>query len=356
MGCDGAGRVVSRRPPFAAGTARPAGDANGLRALREQPALADDQAVARRLSASALSPDDSRWARAWLVCSQATLMADPRYGIDPTADLVFDPRQVPAPKGMADVARRVAVLDTLLTAGVLRPVPEVDAGVVARLGHAPHGHPPRGRPHLSAVPAAPVPLSGRVSWTPAVCMVHSAAVTLDWPHVVSACGREPAALLVARTLAEFLLPLDAWSMVPRRDLVERTGYQQKQVRVALRRLAVAGLLEAEGESGRVARYRFAAPALRQRWSADPTATAPSRPAVSAAAAAGPGAVGHTSPPGAPAPDATRPAANAAEGGIEMLVGGVTVRVASGASLDIAAGARARVEVGPDGRLRLSVSS
>jgi len=53
-----------------------------LRALRREPALVDDRAAADRLAPTGLTPEAVRWARAWLVCWQAALAADPRAGLD----------------------------------------------------------------------------------------------------------------------------------------------------------------------------------------------------------------------------------------------------------------------------------
>lgn len=336
---------MSRRGSVPAEVAQPTVPV-GLRALREQPVFVDDQAVGRLLGAAALGADDARWARAWLVCSHAALVGSPRYGIEPASGLSFDPHAVPAPKGIGSAARRDAVLCTLISAGVLRPAVGSPESGVLRLRVEPRGA--TAGEHATTLPE-------RVAWSDAVCTRHPAAVALDWPGLVSACGREPAPLLMARTLAEFLLPLDAWAVVPRRDLVERTGYQQKQVRVALRRLAAAGLVEAEGESGRVARYRFTAAALGRRWGHDvprealAAAAIPAPPVAAVISEAARAPVAGIDLPPVPVHHATG-------AGLDVVVGGVTVRVASGATLDVGAGAQARVEVGPDGRLRLTLSA
>lgn len=305
-----------------------------LRALRHQPALVDDRAAARLLAAGtsdALSPESVRWARAWLVCSQAVVAAEPGLGAEESSSLAFDPGQVAAPKGLGDAARQSAVLAALLAAGVLRATAGAEAG--------------------------------RVSWAADICAVHSAAVTIDWPGVVSACGREPAALLVVRTLAEYVVPAHSWTVVPRRDLVERTSYMQKQVRVALRRLEAAGIIDAEGETGRTARYRFTEQALAPRWE-QPSVVGPSLVASDALAGSPetrvhPAGSAPVMRPSHPTP-AVRESARAqgagspSEQGVEVVIGGVTVRMAPGTSLDVGAGARAEVVVGPDGRMSLTV--
>ena len=187
-------------------------------------------------------------------------------------------------------------------------------------------------------------------WAGEVCALHSAALTLDWPAIVALCGREPASLLVARTLAEYVVPAHDWTVVPRRDLVERTGYMQKQVRVALRRLEAAGLVESEGATGRTARYRFAARALASRWneSVDP----PHAPGPALVAPSFPAAHGTVVRP-TPTVATTQTERGEAQG-VELEIGGVTVRMAPGTSLDVGAGARAQVAVGADGRLSLKI--
>lgn len=363
---------MRERPP-AAGAAvtsrRSADGAAPLRALRASPSLPDDAVVAHRLRGGALSAEDARWARAWLVCSQAHLMADPRYGDTPTPELPFEAMAVPAPKGVSDGTRRQGVLDALLGAGVLRPA--LGPGSAAERGTTmPFARRPRGLAAVGTVPAPPAsPAPGWVTWAPEVCVAHAVAVALDWPHLVAACAREPAALLVARTLAEFLVPLNAWAMVPRRDLVDRTGYQQKQVRVALRRLAASKLVEIDGESGRVGRYRFTSEALGPRWDTVPIPqTLPLATQATAAADPGPerarpsaadeiarahGVDGPMSRRVA-ATDEARATSSHADGGLDVVVGGVTVRIAPGAALDIESGLRARIAAGPDGRPQLTI--
>lgn len=326
---------------------------SGLRALREQPALVDDAAVAHLLGPDVLPADDARWARAWLVCSQAALMGNPRHGLEPTSGLTFDPRAVSAPKGIGTTSRRDEVLGVLLSVGVLRSaLPPHEEGVV-RLRVQPTG---------SAASRQGVELPEQVAWSDTICKQHPAAVALDWLGLTSACGREPAALLVVRTLAEFLLPLDTWAMVPRRDLVDRTGYQQKQVRMALRRLVGVGLLEAEGESGRVARYRFTPIALGQRWQREAPSDSPPTVPPASSGAGSPGTL-EASPSPRSWPVGASRGVDSGQGrapatpssGLELIVGGVTVRVASGATLDVDAGAQARVEVAADGRVRLTIA-
>lgn len=283
-----------------------------LRAIRSEPLLLDDRFVADRL-AGALPDDVSRWARAWLVCWFATLVADERYGrLDPwDIDVPLD--AVVTPKGAGDAARLRLVIDALAASGVAT-VEETSRGRrVERIG--------------------------RVSAD--VFASHHAALALDWGTAVARCGGEPAAILVLRALAELVVPLDAVAAVPRRDLMARTGYQQKQVRVALRRLLAADLVAAEGEVGTTARYRFTPRALGRAWPEQPPAAGPAPVLVSA-------------PPSNPV-QAPMPAATSATGdGVRLVIGGATLTIAAGASFEIGEGIAARLELGPDGKPRLVV--
>ena len=335
-----------------------------LRALRHHPALVDDVAAARLLAsgtafgtasgmAGELTADDVRWARAWLVCSQAAVAARPTFATADSAAPAFDARAVQPPKGLGDPARQVAILAALVDAGVLRPAVDV-----ARADSAAAGASTRRRDR-SVAPDPGVGGAGGpryVCWAPAVCVVHAAAAEIDWPRAVAGCGREPATLLALRTLAEYLVPADAWTGVPRRDFVERTGYQQKQVRVALRRLAAADLIEADGESGRTARYRFTARALAPRWD-QPGAPGPaiaSSPAGIRSDPADTPSGAHQA--GSSTPHlVSRPSTDRHDQqGVDVVLGGVTLRMAPGASLDVGPGAHAQIEVGADGRLSLRV--
>ena len=292
-----------------------------LRALRHEPLFIDDQLVAERLRAQGtLPPETARWARAWLVCWHAALVADARFGLDDPWAIALPLDGVVAPRGAGGADRLRVVRDALVASGVL-----VAAGGDGR----------QARWHIA----------------PAVFTEHAAAVALDWPGAVTACGAEPAALLVLRALADLVVPLDAPAAVPRRDLVERTGYQQKQVRVAVRRLAAADLVAADGDVGTTARYRFTPRALGRVWS-EP---AP-RPAPVAVPLAAPHAAPNALPPTSPSPESPNATAstNAAGDGVQLVVGGATLTIAAGAVFEIAAGIAARLELGPDGRPRLVI--
>ena len=288
-----------------------------LRALRQEPLLVDGHAAAlqlRRRSATVrLPPDAERWVRAWLVCAHAALVGSARFGLDEpwTIPLCLD--DVRTPRGAGDRARVRALLTTLTTAGVL-------------------------------LPAAGATPDGMVRLDRAIFTAHHAAIALDWPALVAACGAEPAALLTLRALAELIVPLDAWTAVPRRDLMAHTGYGAKQTRVALRRLAAEALIEVEGEVGETARYRFTSRAFGRPWAQAVPSLAPGAALV---------------PPVAPggAPEALPPSVaggTAPADGLRVSVSGVTLTLAAGADFTIDAGLAARLELGADGRPTLRV--
>jgi DNA-binding transcriptional ArsR family regulator len=299
-----------------------------LRALRHEPLLVDDRAVAARLGrvGSELTDEVSRWARAWLVCWHAALVADERYGATEPWSIALPPATVAVPKGGGDAGRRALVLDALDRAGVL--VRDGGSG------------------------------SETVRVARDLFTEHRAAVAVDWATVVTACGAEPAALLVLRALAELVVPLDAFTAVPRRDLVARSGYRQKQVRVALRRLAAARLIDVAEDVGTTARYRLAARALGQHWLVErtPPASAPSGGAAPAAPAVPPPVTGGAAPTPAASARPLPAAPSAGANGVRVVVGGVSVSVAAGAAFAVGAGLSASVELGPDGQplLRITV--
>lgn len=305
-------------------SARPA-----LRAIRREPLLVDDRLLVTRLTVAApgqlgavmvsrhagksadrrLSPDLVRWARAWLVCWHAALVADPRYGRDEpwTIALPFD--TVTWPHGLSDQKRRAGVLAALDRAGVLSYDGDAAQATSARLDKE--------------------------------CFIeHRAALALDWPAAVAACDREPATLLVLRALAEHVVPPDALAAVPRRDLVARTGYQQKQVRVALRRLAAASIIDTEGDVGETARYRFTARAIGREWGV--AGQFPETPAPAGARTASVAAV-------------NTPAPMLDPGGIRVVVGGVTVTLQAGADFSVGKGFSAAIELGGDGQPELRIT-
>jgi DNA-binding transcriptional ArsR family regulator len=288
-----------------------------LRAIRREPLLLDDAAVAGCLDGM-VAADVARWARAWLICWFAALSADERFGrLDPW-EIPLHLDAIALPRGAGEGSRQRAVLDALVAAGIATVRDERHGRRSERL----------------------------VQLARAAFVEHPSAIAVDWSVVVARCGAEPAALLVVRALVELIVPLDAWSAVPRRDLVARTGYQQKQVRLALRRLVAADLVNAEGDVGTTARYRLTPRALGRAWPAEDHS--PAAPSVAAYAVEPP-------PPASPATPPTAVPAEAAPTGVQVVIGGATVTIASGASFEIGAGVSARLEIGPDGRPRLVVA-
>jgi len=269
--------------------------------------------VAARLDGP-LPAETARWARAWLVCWFAALAADERYGRDEPWQIAVPLDAVALPKGAGDAARQRLVLQALVDAGVASVHEET-----------------RGRRSVRVARLAAE-----------VFAEHPAALGVAWETVVARCGAEPAALLVMRALAELIVPLDGIAAVPRRDLVSRTGYQQKQVRIALRRLVAADLLTADGDVGTTARYRLTPRALGRQWVGETTPEPAPEPVRVPADAR------HASDTTAP------PVARSADDGVQVVIGGATLTVAPGASFEIGAGVAARLEVGPDGRPRLVV--
>jgi hypothetical protein len=294
-----------------------------LRAIRREPLLVDDRVVMERLDA-ALPADVARWGRAWLVCWFATLSSDERFGrVDPW-EIPIRLDAVALPKGAGDHARQRAVVDALTNGGLASAWTESA---------------PNGRRSLQVV-----------QLERDVFAEHPAALAVDWATVVSRSGAEPAALLVVRALADLIVPIDATAAVPRRDLVARTGYQQKQVRVALRRLVAADLVGADGDVGTTARYHFTARTLGRPWS---EGIHVGEPPVAPPLAAQPAAASAPSPvPNASSASSASSASDAS--GVRLVIGGATVTVAAGASFEIGAGLAARLELGPDGQPRLVV--
>lgn len=322
-----------------------------LRALRREPLLVDDTVVAARLArvianpapvadASVAAPatlrgeatDRLRWARAWLVCVQAALVADERYGREDAWSIELPLTAVNVPRGGGDHLRQRQLLAELQTAGVLH----VSDGARDGVG------------------------SVRISVAREVLAEHRAAIAVDWPLLVERSGAEPAQLLVARALADLVAPLDALTAVPRRDLVARTGYQAKQVRTALRRLVASGLIEAEGDAGVTARYRFSALALGRGWEGSTEDGASLEPrGVASVVAPAPANGGAASPSAATAPQPSVVSTSSATPapvaeGVEVQIGGATITVVAGGGFQVGAGLVARAELGEDGRVRLVV--
>lgn len=310
-----------------------------LRALRQQPLMVDVRAAGARLrtegapnpdmrDGAAWIPHVDRWSRAWLVCAQATLATDPRYMREEPWTIPLVTSSMYMPRGGDDSDRVSQAVARLEASGIIS-VSRSDS-------------PDR------------IALIDRQFFMP-----HPAGIALDWKECLAACGNEPATLLVLHALAEVIVPLDAWTAVPRRDLMEATGYQQKQVRVALRRLEAAGVLEAEGDAGVTARYRFSGRALGRTWETSAPGPVSSAPGLVPSAMVDDVRVPAPMPRGipelSPDTDTSTLAANlGANSGLRVTVGGVTITLAPGAEFAIGAGVQARLEMGADGNPVLSV--
>ncbi len=161
---------------------------------------------------------------------------------------------------------------------------------------------------------------------------------LDWARLAFVTAGSPSAWVAAHVLAERLAP-DEWTPMPRSALERALGCGVSGVRGALDRLTAATVIERREQRGGVSAYRFAA-ALQGR------AAAEVRSVAVAGAPTGPVGRGREAPPAAPAvPAGARPTAAAATG-VRLTVGGV--------ELEVPAGLRVRVELGPDGTPQISL--
>jgi len=307
-----------------------------LRALRQQPLMVDVRAAHARLrtedsgaesvlaDGSPRIPDVERWASAWLVCAQAALSMDPRYLRDDPWTIPLRLSAMYLPRRGDDRDRLAQAIEGLAAAGIVSVTGDEGSGRTVFVDR-----------HFF--------------------MPHPAGIALDWKESLAVCGNEPATLLVLHALAEVIVPLDAWTAVPRRDLMDATGYQQKQVRVALRRLERAGLLDAEGDPGVTARYRFSGRALGRHWEMSDSASTPSAVAATVKAEL-PVRVEVRGPSLDTATSTSAEGAAAGSAGLRVTVGGVTITLAPGAQFAIGAGVEARLEMGADGKPVLLVGS
>jgi hypothetical protein len=191
----------------------------------------DDLGAAPVLAAAAGTGEDAaslvRWTRAWLVLWQGALHAAGVIGAEAPWTVPVALAAVPTLKGDPDGRRREAAVALLERAGLLACRDDGASGTLA----------------------APL------------FVAHRAGLEVDWGWACGAAAREPAALLVLRALSELVAPLDAAAPVSLRELAARTGYGEKQVRVALRRLVEAHALVATEAPGQPARYRLSDAAL-----------------------------------------------------------------------------------------------
>lgn len=290
-----------------------------LRALRHAPVLVDDLGALPRLAAAAAivatnaadADELTRWTRAWLVAWQGVLHAANLIGtVDPwTVPVALG--EVPTLKGDPQRRRRDAAVATLERAGLLKRSQDRATGRLAE----------------------------------SLFTEHRAGLELDWAAAGRACRYEPAALLALRALSELVVPLDTPAPVSLRELADRTGYAQKQMRVALRRLVEAGVLGVSEAAGQAARYRVTDAMLGRgrhpmsaalgpravggaiRPSAIAGDSAPLPPFPSPAGAGG--GAPHPGAPESPAPSAT---------GLRVTLNGVTLKLAPGMTVDVSADA------------------
>jgi hypothetical protein len=280
-----------------------------LRALRRPPVLVDDLGTLPRLisaaralpAGSALGDPEElvRWTRAWLIAWQGAYAARGLVGHADPWTVALPLTDLPSLKGDPDRRRQHAALALLTRADLLALTPD---GAAATLGEA-------------------------------AFVAHRAGLELAWDAIGPAIRFEPAALLVVRALAELVVPPDVAQRVTLRELSARTGYVGKQVRIALRRLAEAGVVRVREAAGAPTQYHFA-DAFTSRGDVA-RATPPRGPrADQATPALSP------APPIAPAAAATDLPLAERSVALRMTLNGVT--------LSIGPGMTPYVELGPDG--------
>lgn len=299
--------------------------AGGLRALRHPPALVDDAAAAAFLAsvsptavriagdASGTDTGDAdaelvRWTRAWLLVWQGALHAAGVIGTVEPWTVPLRLADLPTLKGDPDRRRRAAAERLLARAGLL---------VVSGDGR-----------------------DGRL--VERAFTAHRAGLELDWPAVVERCRLEPAALLAVRALAEVPGVLEEPTPVSLRELAARSGYAEKQVRTALRRLGESGLVEVTEIRGQATRYQLSGLALGHVADPSPVPTlAPlpipgqgvtSRGVVARPEGSPPGTVRATAG-GGPTVQAPVPAAGGTVA-LRLTFNGVTLSVAPGLSVHV----------------------
>ena len=286
------------------GPATPLSSTGGpLRAVRRAPVLVDDLALEARLSgvASTGNAGDAetvRWTRAWLVVWQGVLHAAGVIGTAEPWSVPVHLDEVPTLKGDPLGARRARAIALLEAAGLLRRTAGGDSAVLDE----------------------------------GVFTPHRAGLEVDWGTVCRVCRYEPAALLVLRALVEVVVPADTPTPVSLRELAGRTGYAEKQVRVALRRLAEAGVISVSETPGQATRYWLAPLALGRRAAPLPETPSSSPPEPVHAVNA------PTSAPAAPAPGTTPV--------LRLALNGVTLAVVPGLEVD--------VTLDPDGLPRVTI--
>jgi hypothetical protein len=279
-----------------------------LRALRFAPVLVDDVGPIAQLAATAalLSPADLpldaaelvRWTRAWLVAFQGALHDAGAIGGAQPWTVPLPHSELPALKSDPEGRRRAAALTLLERTGLLASDRATQAVALDVRAFVP----------------------------------HRAGLEVAWGAVGRAVRWEPAPLLVARALADLVVPAEQPVPVTLRELVERTGYAAKQVRAALRRLADERVIEASEAPGAPSEYRFGIVALPRAAEASETAEPP---------APSPARLALAAPDARPvSPEPPLGAASARRVALRMTLNGVTVSLGAGLS--------PHVELGPDG--------
>jgi len=241
-----------------------------------------------------------RWTRAWLVAFQGVLHDAGAIGGAQPWTVPMPRTELPTLKGDPEGRRRAAAVALLERVGLL--VSDGATGMVV----------------LDARAFVP----------------HRAGLELAWGAVGRAVRWEPAPLLVARALADMVVPAEEPAPVTLRELMDRTGYAAKQVRAALRRLADERVIVAVEAPGAPSEYRFGPVALPR--AGEGTERAAASPAPLALAATEPRPVSPEPP--------LRPAAERRVA-LRMTLNGVTVSLGAGLS--------PHVELGPDGIPHLS---
>ena len=274
----------------------PIAPASPLRALRLDPVLVDDLALDARLAAGVSSapgldadPESVRWARAWRVVWQGVLHAAGVIGTVPPSSVSTPLADVPGLKGDPAGTRRAGALDLLERLALLH---RTDGGAAARLDDA-------------------------------LFTRHRAGLEVDWAAAARACRHEPAPLLTLRALVEVVVPPDTPTPVSLRELAGRTGYAEKQVRVALRRLAEAGVISAVESAGQATRYRLT-PAALGRPALTPAPSIPS-PIAQSIPSSIPSTTPGTTPP---------VAALGQTPALRLTLNGVTLGIAPGLAADV----------------------
>jgi hypothetical protein len=279
--------------------------ATPLRAVRVTPVLVDDLAPTRAVGHPAPpEPEALRWTRAWMVAWQAALHARGVIGATDAATVALPRADWPTLRGDPDRRRQAQAVHALVASGLAH----LDANGALRLGDR-------------------------------AFVAHRAGLELDWPAALRACRAEPASLLTLRAVVDGLAALDDPGPITLRELAGRTGYGEKQVRIALHRLVEAGVLATREAPGQPTRYRVTDPLLGRRTAR------PSPPAAQLVTRPGP----DSAPPPAAPPAAAHPATTARPAPAFRLT-------LNGATVALAAGLTAHVELDADGVPHLHVTA